>query len=94
MGNSALVDVSDFFSCSGRGKGESEAPGGEGGRLFIENPRKGGFSRRGGAEVPGACLWRIGEFGGGATLKTQTSIFNIWRFFPHYILRVKILKIF
>ena len=28
------------------------------------------------------------------TLKTQTSIFNIWRFFPQNILRVQILKIF
>ena len=27
-------------------------------------------------------------------LKTQTSIFNIWRFFPQYILRVQILEIF
>ena len=29
-----------------------------------------------------------------APLKTQTSIFNIWRFFLQNILRVKILKIF
>ena len=49
-----LVDVSDIFIFSarlGREKGESEAPGGGGGSLFlIENPTKGrggGGSRRG-----------------------------------------------
>ena len=34
-----------IFSCSGRGKGESEAPGGGGGWFFLENPRR-GLSRR------------------------------------------------
>ena len=52
-----------FFSfCSGRGRGESEAPGGD--RFFIEKPRRGG-GRPGGAERPGGCLRRIGEFLGG-----------------------------
>ena len=51
-----------FFFCSGRGKGESEAPGGGGCRFLL---KPGGFSRRGGAEGPGGCLQRIGEFGGG-----------------------------
>ena len=60
-----LVAVSDIFVffCSGSGKGESEAPGRGGGRFFfffIENPR-----RTVGAEGPGGCLRRIGEFGGG-----------------------------
>ena len=32
--------------------------------LLIENPRMGGVSR-GGAEGPGGCLQRIGEFLGG-----------------------------
>ena len=39
------MDVSDiylFFFCSGRGKGESEAPGGVGDRFFTENPRRWG----------------------------------------------------
>ena len=62
------MDVSDFFFffCSGRGKGESEAPGGVGDRFFIENPRRGG--RPGGAEGPEGCLRRIGEFWGGGGL--------------------------
>ena len=62
------MDVSDifYFFCSGRGKGESEAPeGGGGGRFLIESPRRGGVSRRGGAERPGGCLRRIGELWGG-----------------------------
>ena len=66
-----LVDVSDIldFFCSGRGKGESEVPGGRGNRFFIENSRTGGGSpgREGprGREGPGGCLRRIEEFGGG-----------------------------
>ena len=64
------MDVSDifYFFCSGRRKGESEAPGSVGGRFFIENARRlGGFSLKGGggAEGPGGCLWRIGELGEG-----------------------------
>ena len=53
--------------CSGRGKGESEAPG-RGDRFFVENPRKGGGCPRGGrVEGPGGCLRRIVFFffGGG-----------------------------
>ena len=51
-----------FCFCSGRAKGESEAPGG--GRFLIENPRlMGGFSSR--PMGPGGCLRRVGEFGGG-----------------------------
>ena len=65
-----LVDVSDifcFFSCSGRGKGEFEAPGREGVRFLIENPRR-GVSRRervqGAGRVSAANLGFLG--GGGA----------------------------
>ena len=48
-----LVDVSDFFFCSGRGNwGKSQEGGGEGG-----------------AEGPGGCLRRIGEFLGGKGAK-------------------------
>ena len=63
------MDVSDFFfSCSGRGKGESEALGGGGGdRFSIENPRRGGPPGRE-AEGPGGCLQRFGEFGEGGGL--------------------------
>ena len=53
-----------IFFCSGRGKGESEAPGG-GGSVSLENPRRGGSPGGGGAEGPGGCLQRIGEWGGG-----------------------------
>ena len=63
------MDVSDifYFFCSGRRKGEFEAPGG-GGQFFIENPRRGGVFRRGGGEGPGGCLQRIWELGGGGGL--------------------------
>ena len=37
-----------LYFCSEEGKGESEAPGGRGGRFFIENPRRRGGSRGGG----------------------------------------------
>ena len=55
-----LVDVSDiiYFFCSGRGKGEFETPGGD--RFFIENPRRGGGSRKGrgrGAGRVSAANW-------------------------------------
>ena len=33
----------------------------------MKIPRGGGFSRRGGAEGPGGCLRRIGDFLGGRT---------------------------
>ena len=60
-----------FCSCSRRGKGESEAPRERGGIGFfkcLKIPGRGGFSGGGGAEGPGGCLQRIGEFlgGGGA----------------------------
>ena len=47
---------------------ESEAPGGRGDWSFIENPRRGGGGRPGGAEGLGGCLRRIGEFFGGGGL--------------------------
>ena len=52
-----------FFSL-GRGKGESEAPEGGGGRFLLKIPG-GGSSGGRGAEGPGGCLRRIGELGGG-----------------------------
>ena len=60
-----------IFAARGGGEGESEAPGrvGGGGRIFIENPKRGGGSpRRGkeGAEGPGGCLRGI-WVGGGPT---------------------------
>ena len=64
------MNVSDFFFCSGEGKGESEAPGGGGGRFLIENPRRGGSPERGGwgggggGEGPGGHLRRIRGWGG------------------------------
>ena len=63
-----LVDVSDLFLfCSGRGKGEFEAPGGGAGDRFFYSkiPGGGGGSRRGGAEGLRGCLQRIGGFWGG-----------------------------
>ena len=66
-----LVDVSDifYFFCSGRGKGESEVPGGVGDRFFIENPRRGGGGGSG-WEGPrgreGVCTGELGgDFWGG-----------------------------
>ena len=77
----SLVDVSDifYFLCSGRGKGESEAPGGEGGGVFIENPRRGGLQDGRGRE--GVC-GELGNFGGrgskyffwGARMSTKGSL--------------------
>ena len=58
-----LVDLSDIFYFSARGGGRgspgrrARGEGWGGGRLLL----KGG----GGAEGPGGCLRRIGEFGGG-----------------------------
>ena len=61
-----LVDVSDIFCFSLLGEGEGGVRGASRGGepFFIENPRRGG-GFPGGAEGPGGCLWRIGEFGGG-----------------------------
>ena len=60
-----LVDVSDifYFFCSGRGGVRSAGRGGGGIGFVLKIPGKGGGSRRG-AEGPGGCLWRTGEFGG------------------------------
>ena len=56
-----------FFFCSGRGRGESEAPGGGGVDFSLKIPGGGSPGGRG-AEGPGGCLRRIGDFGeGGAT---------------------------
>ena len=66
-----LVDVSDIFNffLFREGKGESGATGREGGRFFIESPRRGGGSpKRGweGARGPGGCLQGIwANWGGG-----------------------------
>ena len=57
-----------FFLLGEGGKGESEAPGGGGCRFFNGKSRRGGGGFQegeGGGEGPGACLRRIGEFGGG-----------------------------
>ena len=42
-----------YFFCSGRRKGEFEGPGGGGDPFLMENPRRGGVTRTGGAEGPG-----------------------------------------
>ena len=51
-----------FFFCSGEGKRESEAPGGEGGRFLLKIPG-GGVSRAGGG---GAGRVFAGNLGRGA----------------------------
>ena len=59
------MDVSDIFIffCSGRGKGESEAPGRGGGfGCLLKMPGGGGSPGR---EGLGGCLRRIEEFWGG-----------------------------
>ena len=57
-----------IFFCSGRGKGESEAPGGVGDRCFIENPRRGGGGEgREGARGREVC-GELGNFEGGGGL--------------------------
>ena len=40
----------------------SEAPGGGGSCFLIEDPKRGGVSRTGGAEGAGGCLQRRGIF--------------------------------
>ena len=56
-----------YFFLLGEGEGGIRGIGEGGGSIFIENPRRGeGVSSGGeGAEGPGGCLRRIGEFGGG-----------------------------
>ena len=56
-----LVDVSEifYFFLLGRGKGSPRGREDEGGRFFMENPRRGGVSPAGGGgggEGPGGCL--------------------------------------
>ena len=62
-----LVEVSDtfYFFCSGKGKGESEAPGGGRSVFFIQKCQEGGgVSEEGrGVEGPGGCLRGIGRGG-------------------------------
>ena len=53
----------DFF-CSGRRKGEFEAPG-RGGSAFIENPRGGGLPGREGPRGRESVCGELGNFGGG-----------------------------
>ena len=59
------MDVSDifYFFRSGEVKEESEATGRGEGRIFIENPKKGGLPGGGG----GRRAWRVfvGNWGGG-----------------------------
>ena len=59
-----LADVSVFF-CLGRGKGESEAPGGRGGSIFIEIPGGGLQEGEGPMGREGVC-GELGNWGGGA----------------------------
>ena len=54
-----------FFFCSGRGKGESGAPGAGWGRFLIENFRRGGVSRRGRGRGAGRVELGIFFFAGG-----------------------------
>ena len=63
-----LVDVSDifyFFSALGRGRGSSRRWEGGGGRLSIENPRRGGSPGREGLGGGGGWERVSGELGGG-----------------------------
>ena len=59
-----MVNVSDIFYVFpfGWGKGESDAPRGEGVRFLLKITGGGGGVSRGGAEGLGGCLQRIGEF--------------------------------
>ena len=63
------VDVSDifYFFCSGEGKGESEALGGDWGRFLLKIPGGRGVSpgRGGGGEERGAGRVFVGNLGGG-----------------------------
>ena len=63
-----LADVSDifyFFSARGGGRGSPRPPGGGGVDFLLKIPEGGGSPGGEGAEGPGGCLRRIGDFGGG-----------------------------
>ena len=62
------MDVSDifyFFFVRGRGRGSSRHKEGAGGRVFIENPRRGGGSRSRGGRGRGAWRVSVRNLGGG-----------------------------
>ena len=60
-----LVSDIFYFFVLGEGEGGVRSAGREGGRFFLENPMRGGSPGGGGAEGPGGCLRRIGNWGGG-----------------------------
>ena len=69
-----------IFSARGRGKEESEVPGGGGVHFLLKIPGGGG-GFPGGAEGPGGCLRRTGEFGGGGLnifFGAETSAKLLW----------------
>ena len=67
------MDVSDIFSffCSGRGKGESEAPEEKRDRFFIANPRRGG--------VPGGAEGAKYFLGGRNVHQEKSLLGSLWR---------------
>ena len=77
------MDVSDFFFCSGEGKGESVAPGRGGDRFSTENPRGGGFSHERG--VGGAGRVSEGNFGGELSIFFRgRNAHQVKRVSPHH----------
>ena len=84
-----LVDVSDifYFSCSGEGKGESEAPGRWGGDFLLKIPG-GGSPSRVGAGGRGAGRVFAGIFGGGGV-----NIF-FWGRISHQVFHLLLVIIF
>ena len=58
-----------FFFCSGRGRGSPRRQEGAIGLILKIPGGGGGFPRGGGAEGPGGCLRRIGEFWGEGAAK-------------------------
>ena len=64
-----------LFFCSGRGKGESEGPGGLGDRFFFfDNPRKGEGLREGPRGREGVCGELREFFEGGGGLKNVLRV--------------------
>ena len=57
----------NFFFCPGKGKGKSEAPGGEGGVsvFFTQNPRRGGGLQGGGPRGRKGLCGKLENLGGG-----------------------------